>query len=42
MDAQVLMGRNYITHYDGEGKFSASRPKMVRLADGNYVVIWER
>lgn len=42
MDEQVLMGRRYITNYVDEGKHSASRPKMVRLADGAYIVIWER
>lgn len=37
-----LIGRTYLTSYDKNDSFSASRPKMVRLADGNYIVIWER
>ncbi|HNB73914.1 MAG TPA: hypothetical protein PL157_12120 [Acidobacteriota bacterium] len=41
-DGLNLIGRTYLTHYGGDEPYSASRPKMVRLADGNYVVLWER
>jgi hypothetical protein len=41
-DDMTLLGRTYITNYVDEGKYSASRPKMVRVADGTYIVIWER
>ena len=41
-DDLTLLGRAYLTHYDKNESYSASRPKMVRLADGNYIVIWER
>ncbi|MBK8150152.1 MAG: hypothetical protein IPK58_18645 [Acidobacteria bacterium] len=37
-----LTGRTYLTSYSKDDSYSASRPKMVRMADGNYVVIWER
>lgn len=37
-----LLGRIYLTFYDKNDSYSAGRPKMVRLADGNYIVIWER
>ena len=41
-DGLNLIGRTYLTFYNKGDSFSASRPKMVRLADGNYIVIWER
>lgn len=42
VDEQTLLGRKYLTDYVQEGGYSAARPKMVRLADGTYVVMWER
>jgi hypothetical protein len=41
-DNLTLLGRAYLTNYGKDEPYSASRPKMVRLADGNYIVIWER
>ncbi len=41
-DSMNLIGRTYLTAYNKDDSFSASRPKMVRLADGNYIIIWER
>lgn len=41
-DGLNLIGRTYLTNYNKDDSFSASRPKMVRLADGNYILIWER
>ncbi len=41
-DGLNLIGRTFLTNYNKDESFSASRPKMVRLADGNYIVIWER
>lgn len=41
-DGLNLIGRTYLTHYNKDESYSASRPKMVRLADGNYIIIWER
>ncbi len=41
-DGMNLIGRTFLTNYNQDDSFSASRPKMVRLADGNYIVIWER
>jgi len=41
-DGMNLIGRNYLTFYNKDDSFSASRPKMVRLSDNNYIIIWER
>lgn len=41
-DSMNLIGRNYLTQYSKDDSFSASRPKMVRLSDNNYIIIWER
>ncbi|MBX7223393.1 MAG: hypothetical protein K1Y36_26000 [Blastocatellia bacterium] len=41
-DGFNLIGRTFLTHYNKDESYSASRPKMVRLADGNYIVLWER
>lgn len=41
-DSNNLIGRTYLTQYSKDDSYSASRPKMVRLADGNYIIIWER
>ncbi len=41
-DGLNLIGRTYLTNYNKDDSYSAARPKMVRLADGNYIVIWER
>lgn len=37
-----LMGTAFLTEYGGDEKYSAGRPKLVRLKDGNYIVLWER
>lgn len=41
-DSMNLIGRNYLTNYNKDDSYSASRPKMVRLSDNNYIIIWER
>lgn len=41
-DSMNLIGRNYLTWYNKDDSYSASRPKMVRLSDNNYIIIWER
>jgi hypothetical protein len=32
----------YLTNYDAGREYSATRPRMVRMADGSYIAFWER
>lgn len=41
-DGLNLIGRTYLTFYNKDDNYDASRVKMVRMSDGNYIIIWER